>query len=71
MNVPQIKMNILSLFKYSIAENHKDDFSYDKNNFIDKLYGSDILRNSINSKKNINEIIQEWNPFNNEKYLLY
>jgi len=55
----------------SIAANHKDDFSFDKNNFIDKLYGSDILRNSINSKKNINEIIQEWNPFNNEKYLLY
>ena len=55
----------------TIATNHKDDFSFDENNFIDKLYGSDILRNSINSKKNVNKIIQEWKPFNNEKYLLY
>ena len=55
----------------SLAANHKEDFSFDENNFIDKLYGSDILRNSINSKKSVNEIIQEWKPFINEQYLLY
>ena len=54
-----------------ISKNHKENFSFDKNNFIDNLYGSDILRKSINSKKTIDKIIEEWKPFNNEKYLLY
>ena len=55
----------------SIAKNHEEDFSFYENNFIDKLYGSDVLRNSINSKKGINAIIQEWKPFINKEYLLY
>ena len=54
-----------------IAKNHEEDFSFYENNFIDKLYGSDVLRNSINSKKSVNAIIQEWKPFINKEYLLY
>ena len=55
----------------SIAKNHEEEFSFYENNFIDKLYGSDVLRNSINSKKGVNAIIQEWEPFINKEYLLY
>jgi len=55
----------------SLFNDHKEYFSFNGNNFIDKLYGSDILRNSLNSKESIYEIIHSWEPFNNKEYLLY
>ncbi len=54
-----------------LSKNHEDKFSFNLNNFIDKLYGSDDLRKTIFEKQNIKEIIKKWRPFINKEYLLY
>ena len=54
-----------------VSRNHSDKFSFNNNNFIDKLYGSDNLRKTIVEQKDIKEIIKEWESFINKEYLLY
>ena len=39
---------------------HPDVFKFNSDNFIDKLYGSDALRNTISSQKDINLLINKW-----------
>jgi uncharacterized protein YbbC (DUF1343 family) len=52
-------------------------FQWTKNNFIDKLAGTDRLRKNINNGMTVNEIINDWNEevkefnFEREKILLY
>jgi hypothetical protein len=50
---------------------HKDQFKFNSNNFIDKLYGSDILRLCIEGGCDIDELIDSWDTINENKYLLY
>ena len=50
---------------------HSDQFSFNGNNFIDKLYGSDILSKTILENKSIKEVVRNWETFNNKDYLLY
>jgi len=53
------------------------EFHWTKNNFIDKLAGTDRLRKNINNGMTVNEIINDWNEevkefnFEREKILLY
>ena len=69
----EIAVNIL----YSVYSLHPNEFEFLSNNFIDRLYGSDKLRNYILSDVDIELLFEEWK--NNEeefmktknKYLLY
>ena len=69
----EIAVNIL----YSVYSLHPNEFEFLSNNFIDRLYGSDKLRNYILSDVDIELLFKEWK--NNEeefmktknKYLLY
>ena len=54
-----------------IKKIHPEEFNFIEGNFIDKLYGSNNLRNSIMHNKDINILINSWTNFNNTKYLLY
>ena len=53
------------------------EFKWTKNNFIDKLAGTDRLRNNINDGFSVEEIIKDWEEeikrfnFEREKILLY
>ncbi len=50
---------------------HKNQFKFNSNNFIDKLYGSDIFRLCIEGGCDIDELIDSWEVINENKYLLY
>ena len=39
---------------------HPNEFKFLSSNFIDKLYGSDLLKNNINTGLNIDELIGNW-----------
>ena len=69
---------VSGLKKVRIKEEVNSDKKYrivnlevlNENNFIDRLYGSDDLRTVINSGNSIDNLIDEWKPFNNQEYLL-
>ncbi len=61
---------VLSVIDF-VNSYHSDQFSFNGNNFIDKLYGSDILSKTILENKSIKEVIRNWETFNNKDYLLY
>ena len=52
-------------------------YKFISNNFIDKLYGSDKLRNTITQNSSIDKLFEDWDRdqviFSNlrQKYLLY
>ena len=68
-----IAVNILN----EIYKLHPDDFKFLSSNFIDKLFGSDKLRDYILSDKKIEALKEEWQndqkQFKNisSKFLLY
>ena len=39
---------------------HPNDFKFKTNNFIDKLYGSDKLRNTIIFDLDLNILFEDW-----------
>lgn len=55
----------------TIYKNHPNQFQFISNNFIDKLYGSDILRLCIENGCEVDELITSWRKTNDNKYLLY
>ena len=59
---------------YTIAQLYPDKFKFFETNFIDKLYGSNKLRLSIESKGNLSGLYGNWDSqfsLAREKYLLY
>ena len=52
-----ITVNIINI----ISEMHPNDFKFNSNHFIDKLYGSDIFRKIILSNDDINILFEKWN----------
>tara|TARA_Y100000994_G_scaffold222390_1_gene202613 strand:+ start:9021 stop:11696 length:2676 start_codon:yes stop_codon:yes gene_type:complete len=44
----------------TINEIHPDIFAFNSNNFIDKLYGSDILRKTIIENQDLNILFDKW-----------
>ena len=50
---------------------HPYQFKFLDGNFIDKLYGSDKLRNYILNSNNIDLLFDNWITFENEEFLLY
>ena len=54
-----------------IKKNHPKEFNFLENDFIDKLYGSNNLRNNILFNKDIHVLMKSWVKFNNNKYLMY
>jgi uncharacterized protein YbbC (DUF1343 family) len=60
-----------------IQKTHSNEFEFLDSNFIDKLYGSNKLRNTIIENNSINSLINSWNIdrqiFNKKrsKYLIY
>ena len=50
---------------------HPYQFKFLDGNFIDKLYGSDKLRNYILNGNNIDLLFDNWITFENEEFLLY
>ena len=83
-----IKFNIIDRTKISpleitihilehISRIHKDEFEFLSTNFIDKLYGSDKLRNYIISDHDVEALIKTWKDDEekfkqiNSKFLLY
>ena len=60
-----------------VSKNHPNDFKFISNNFIDKLYGSDKLRNTITQNSSIDKLFEDWDRdqviFSNlrQRYLLY
>ena len=40
---------------------HPNDFKFNSNNYIDKLYGSDMLRKIILSNDDIGILFEDWN----------
>ena len=67
INPIELTLNLMSIIK----KIHPEEFNFIEGNFIDKLYGSNNLRNSIMHNKDINILINSWTNFNNTKYLLY
>ena len=56
----------------AIYSSHKDQFEFNSNNFIDKLYGSDKLRLCVLNGNDIRELINSWGTINQKnEYLLY
>ena len=51
-----ITVNIIDM----ISEIHPSDFKFNSNNFIDKLYGSDILRKIILSDDDTKILFEKW-----------
>ena len=54
-----------------VHKNHPKDFKFINDNFIDKLYGSDMLRLSIINNHDITSLIQSWETNAYEQFLLY
>jgi len=52
-----ITVNIIDI----ISEIHPNDFKFNSNNFIDKLYGSDMLRKIILSDDDTKILFEKWN----------
>ena len=51
---------------------HPDDFEFLSSNFIDKLYGSDKLRLSIENNQDVSLLIESWNNMKNKDgYFIY
>jgi uncharacterized protein YbbC (DUF1343 family)/Na+/proline symporter len=67
INPIELALNLISI----INKIHPEEFDFLEGDFIDKLYGSNDLRNHIVSNEDINVLINSWVKFNNEKYLLY
>tara|TARA_X000001036_G_C20687106_1_gene808045 strand:- start:2510 stop:3712 length:1203 start_codon:yes stop_codon:yes gene_type:complete len=69
----EISISILKIiYKY-----HGDNFSFNNNNFIEKLYGSDVIKDNIKDKSSIQDLINTWDKDSEtfisqrEPYLLY
>ena len=64
-------------FIYLINKNYPNNFEFLENNFIDLLYGSDDLRNTILNNENLNKLYSTWihdeEVFRKQrsKYLIY
>ena len=73
INPVELVLNLIEI----INEVHPEEFKFLSTNFIDKLYGSDKLRNYILSDKKIELIMKDWKnendrfKKNNSKFLLY
>ena len=73
INPLKVSVSILkTIYKY-----HYEQFSFNNNNFIEKLYGSDILEKNIKDKASIQNLINIWDQDSKafisqrEPYLLY
>ena len=69
----EVSISILkTIYKY-----HNDQFSFNNNNFIEKLYGSDIIKKNIKDKNSIQNLINIWEQdseafiLQRKPYLLY
>ena len=59
-------------FLQSVKKIHEDQFNFLSGNFIDKLYGSDKLRLSIENNQDVSLLIESWdNMKNKDKYFIY
>ena len=52
-----ITANIINI----VSDLHPENFKFNKDNFFDKLYGSDELRNFILSDKDLDVLFKKWN----------
>ena len=51
-----ITANIINI----VSDLHPENFKFNKDNFFDKLYGSDKLRSSILSNKDLDILFKKW-----------
>ena len=59
-------------FLQSVKKTHKGQFNFLSSNFIDKLYGSDKLRLSIENNQDVSLLIESWNNMKNKDgYFIY
>ena len=69
----EITISILKI----IYKNHPENFSFNNNDFISQLYGSDDLKSNIVNKQPISILFNTWNEdsrqfiINRKPYLLY
>jgi len=73
INPLEVAFSVLKI----VYKNHPEHFSFNNNNFISKLYGSNDIKNNIINKDSISILLNDWNKdssnfeLSRKPYLLY
>ena len=55
-----IPLDIAVVILKTIYKHHSDKFSFNNNNFIEKLYGSKVIKSNITNQESIFILFEEW-----------